>query len=257
MSLGSALGAIPIVGGFIGAQNSSNAGDKYAEQMRQLLEYYKGLDTDAAAAGASPMETAYAGITPDQSAMDAQQNSLQYLQNVQNQGGMTLEDKAALNNAQLQQQAADQSQRNAILQQTGARGGLNNGATLGAQLIGRQQTSNQAANDALNVGAMAQRRKLQAALDAGTLGGQIRNASFGEAATRAGAQDAATQFNKGLLQQTFANKMGLAGARAGLSGGAAQAQYAGTQNSIGLADAARRDLEAKIQKAVSAGGGGE
>lgn len=139
--------------------------------------------------------TEYGKISEDPRLRDAQMQALQGLQDIYRQGGLTAEDKAR--QAMINQQAAQQErgQREAILQNMQARGIGGSGAELAANLAAQQSGANQRAMGGLQTAANAENRALQALLQGGQLGGQIRGQEYGMASDKARAQDIINQFN--------------------------------------------------------------
>ncbi len=121
--------------------------------------------------------------------------ALAKLQQIGNQGGLTSVDRAQLN--QIQNQVSNQSAANraATLQSMAQRGMAGSGAELATELAGNAAQTQSAADQGFNVAAQAQQRALQAIQQAGSMGGQIENTQFGEAAQKAQAQDAINRFN--------------------------------------------------------------
>jgi hypothetical protein len=95
----------------------------------------------------------------------------------------------------------ERGQREAILQNAQARGVAGSGLELAQSMLAQQQASNRAAQQGLDVASMAQQRALQAILQGGQLGGQIRGQDFEEQARVAAAKDAIAQFNAQNQQQ--------------------------------------------------------
>lgn len=140
-------------------------------------------------------------IQTDPSTRAAQMQALGSLQNIAQQGGMTLEDQANLERQMQQAQTAEKGSRDAISSQMAQRGISNSGLGLAAQLSNQQQAAGQEHSDALNTAGQAQARALQALQQAGTLGGQINESEFNQQAQQKQAQDLINRFNTQNQQQ--------------------------------------------------------
>lgn len=125
----------------------------------------------------------------------AQNRALSSLEKQGYEGGLSLNDKATLQDATLSQQARDRGNRNAIQADMSRRGLGGSGFDVAAQLQGQQGTSDQAAQSSLKVAGDAQARALQSIQDAGNLATNYRTQDFGEQAQKASAQDRISQFN--------------------------------------------------------------
>jgi hypothetical protein len=141
------------------------------------------------------------GISTDPRLRDAQMGALNSLSGLAERGGLTLADEANLNKLQSQVAQADKGRRDAILQNMQMRGQGGSGMELLAQLQSGQAATTDASQASADIAGMAQDRALQAMIQGGQLGGQIRGQDFGEQADIAKAQDIINQFNTGNLQQ--------------------------------------------------------
>lgn len=142
-----------------------------------------------------------ANITTDPRLRAAQLGALEALGGIAERGGMTLRDEANLAKLQSDVAQADRGRREAILQNMQMRGQGGSGLELLAQLQSAQGATTEAAAGSRDIAAMAQDRALQALMQQGTLGGQIRGQEFGEQADIARAQDIINAFNAGNLTQ--------------------------------------------------------
>lgn len=147
-------------------------------------------------------DSAMAGVSTDPRLRDAQLKALSQLQEVGDNGGMTLRDQANLSKVQGQVAAADRGRRDAIMQNMAARGASGGGLELIAQMQNAQSSTDREAQSGLDIAAQAQERALQAMMNSGQLGGSIRGQDFGEASQKAQAQDAISKFNAGVRNQT-------------------------------------------------------
>jgi len=133
-------------------------------------------------------------IQEDPKLKEAQMNALQILSQ-RGKGGLTPEDRAALNQIRNQIATDTEAKRQQILQNFQARGQAGGGAELIAALQGAQSGANAESQEGDRLAAMASQNALQAIGQAGTLGGQIRGQEFGQEAQKAQAQDVINQFN--------------------------------------------------------------
>lgn len=163
--------------------------------------------------GQSAGENVYA----DPRFADAQLQSLLGLQDVA-QHGYTREDVAANNLAQNEASRRALAERTAILRGLQARGLGGSGAGVALQIGGQRDAADRAANIAQQQAVEAQRRRLLAVQNAGTMAGQMRTQGVNEAQNRASAADkwaeynararqTAQGYNLGLAQQQFGNQM--------------------------------------------------
>lgn len=140
-------------------------------------------------------DTEMKNVSTDPRLAQAQMAALAQMQGIAADGGMNLRDKANLSKIQGETSQADRGRREAILQNMQARGMGGSGAELLAQLQSSQAATDRSAQQGLDVAAMAQERALQAMMQSGQMGGDIRAQSFGEQAKVASAQDAINNFN--------------------------------------------------------------
>lgn len=170
--------------------------------------------------------TNLAGIKDDPRYRDQQNAADSSLNDIISSGGLTLADKANLNAIRNRSAQTETAGRNAILGGMAARGTLDSGAQLAAQLQGNQQDANGlAAADEATAG-QAQARAYQAIKDRAALAGQGLDRSYNEQANAARAQDAinagniaimntAARYNAGIPQQDFNNQLELTNAQTG------------------------------------------
>jgi hypothetical protein len=138
----------------------------------------------------------------------AQNRALSELENVGYEGGLRLQDKAALQEAQMQGQQQDRAARDNIGAEMARRGTSDSGFNVAARLQGQQASGDRNAVNSMKVAAGAQDRALQAIMGAGTLGTQYRTQEFGEQAQKAGAADRIAQFNTANLRDVNAANIG-------------------------------------------------
>lgn len=138
----------------------------------------------------------------------AQNRALSELENIGYEGGLRLQDEAALQDAMLGAQTRAKSNRMGIMDEMGRRGAGGGGMELAARLEGQQQAGDQEAQSALKIAAGAQDRALQSIMGAGDLAGKYRAQEFGEKGQKASAADRINMFNTQNLQSVNAANVG-------------------------------------------------
>ena len=146
-------------------------------------------------------------VVTSMSQKQAQNNALQSMQQIGESGGLRLQDKAALQDAQMQSDIKGRADREAITSDMARRGQEGSGFDLASQLQAQQGQSDQNAQTSLKVASGAQDRALQSIMQAGQLGTQMRSQDFSEQADKAKAQDAINQFNTTNLQNVQARNV--------------------------------------------------
>lgn len=140
-------------------------------------------------------------VSTDPRLKQQQMNALSSLEGIADAGGMTLVDKANLAGIQKEIGMQERGSREAIISGMARRGQSGSGVELAAMLQNQQGSADRAASQGLNVQATAQARALEAIMQGGQLGGQIRQQEFGEQSEKAQAQDAINRFNTQNSQQ--------------------------------------------------------
>lgn len=125
----------------------------------------------------------------------AQVDTLQGLDDIVNEGGLTAIDRARIANINDEQVQTERSQRAAILQNMAQRGLSGSGFELASQLSAQQGAANNAARQGVDVAALAQQRALDAMMQKANLGGQLSQQQFGQKSAVAQAKDAIDRFN--------------------------------------------------------------
>ncbi len=167
--------------------------DDLSYQIQQLVE--QGVispeDAKTALAGRSELDN----VTTDPRLKSAQMDALSQLQDIGSSGGMTLNDKANLNQIAVDEATKAKGNRDAIIQSANAKGMGGSGLDLMAQLQNEQSAASNKSTRDLNVAGMAQQRALEALMQGGTLAGNMQNQEFNQGATKANANDAISKFN--------------------------------------------------------------
>ncbi len=169
-------------------------------------------------------DTQLKGIKDDPVYRDQQNAADTQLGDIVQSGGLTLADRAALNDIRNRTAQSESAGRNAIAGQMAARGTLDSGAQLAMQLQGNQQSANSLARADESAAAQAQARAFQAIQERARNAGQGLDRDYRQKSDAARAQDAinagntaiqntASMYNAGLPQQNFQNQMSLAQAK--------------------------------------------
>jgi hypothetical protein len=153
--------------------------------------------------------SAFTKIVTDAGQKAAQNKALSQLEQIGDQGGLRLQDKAALQDAMLKSQVAERSNRQGIASDMARRGLSGSGFDVASQLEGQQGVADQNSNSSLKIAADAQQRALDSIEKAGGLATQYRNQDFGEQAQKASAADKINAFNTANLRDVNAANVGL------------------------------------------------
>jgi hypothetical protein len=152
--------------------------------------------------------SALQNIYVDPRLKEAQQKALDQLQEIADAGGLTAQDKALLSQIAREERTQERGQREAIIQSAKERGISGSGLELGSQMIAQQNAATRQSIRDQEAAAMAEGRKMEALLQSGQLGGQMRSQEFGEQAKIAEAQDAMERFNLANKQNVEASNVG-------------------------------------------------
>lgn len=186
--------------------------------------------------------TAYDQISEDPATRSAQVDALNAMLNEGNRNGASIQSQAAIGQILDRTATADAMNREAVMQDMARRGQLGGAQEMAARLMGQQQNARTAALQGTQVAADDRNRALQAMVQAGQLGGNIRGQDYTIAANRANARDALAKWNAqnrtqayndrqqwqyqraagraGLAPQQYNRTVGMGGAIGGLAGGA-------------------------------------
>ncbi len=167
-----------------------------------------------------------AALQTDTGLRSKQMESLAALQDIIDNGGMSLEDRVAQEAALSRSAGAARRGRAGIAADLASRGQLNSGAALQMGMAAEQQNANSARQSGMEAAANAQRRKMEALRELGGQAGSLRGQDRSEASEaaraadernrwNASAQEKAQYYNAGLPQQQFGNQMAKATGQAG------------------------------------------
>jgi hypothetical protein len=184
-------------------QNIPNAPDLSAPLS---LQQYKqsGVYNPAMEQAIQQGPSAVAGLGTDQGSLNAQRAALQQMAQTASMG-MTAQQRAALNEVNQQTGSQISGRQQALMNQLNAQAG-GAGSMTGLKLMNalnaQQEGANEQANQSQNIMANAQANALNAAAQEGSMGSQLNSQLFGQALTKAQAQDQLNRFN--VQQQTAA-----------------------------------------------------
>lgn len=147
-------------------------------------------------------------ITTSVANRNAQNRALKELEDIGYQGGLRLQDKAALQEAMMEGQVKDRANREAIAADMARRGQGGSGFEFASQLAAQQSGADRDASNSLKVAAQAQDRALQSIMGAGDLATKYRGQDYEEQAKRAAAQDAINRFNTANMQDVQQRNIG-------------------------------------------------
>jgi hypothetical protein len=209
-----AAAAAPAVAGVLGRMMSSGdrkeaerlANEAYAEiealglppdqSTELMLEKFKsaGLYTPELEQEIRQTVSKTSEIKEDPRLKDAQMKALEMMQQT-GRTGLNATDRAALNQIRQEVQRDAEAKRQQIMQSMQARGQAGGGAELAASLLSAQAGADQQSEAGDRIAAQAQERALQAMMQSGQLGGQVRGQDLDYNRTVAEAADEMERFN--------------------------------------------------------------
>lgn len=214
MSVGSDIGAAggDLIGSLIGEAMARGDYEEAARLRAQAAQQYEGIGLPGEQAKLGP--SAYEGVGTDPRIRDARMTAMQRMLGIGMEGGMDLESRAALQEAQQQAGGFESQQRGAILDAAQRRGTLSAGTNVAAQLQASQAGANRVAQAGTQAASDARSRAMQALMASGSLGAGLERDDYGQKANLADRRDAITEFNarnaQAFAQQRFGNQMDLA-----------------------------------------------
>lgn len=147
-------------------------------------------------------------ITTSVSNRNAQNRALMELEQMGYDGGLRLQDKAALQDAQMEGQVRERANREAITADMSRRGMGGSGFEFASQLAAQQSGADRDAKSSLSVAAQAQERALQSIMGAGDMATKFRGQDFSEQSQKAQAADAINRFNTSSAQDVQQRNIG-------------------------------------------------
>jgi hypothetical protein len=209
------LSAVPILGqlasGIGGAIAAEGDRRMQRETLERMLAQYRNIPLPVLQQLAPELlgQSAMEGVYADPALVEAQRAALGGLQDVARSGGMTVEDRAAMNLAQDEAARRSQAERMGVLRGLQARGLGSSGAAVGVQLAGQRDAADRASRVGTESAIEARRRALQALQQGGQMAGQMRGQAFGEASQRATAADRWAEYNANARTRTNAYNAGV------------------------------------------------
>lgn len=164
--------------------------------MRQVLNNTQNIPLPSRAdLGSQQGPSALNDVQTDPALASAQRQALESMVNEGQQGGLTVQDRAAL--AEGLQRANQSSNANygRVREGLEARGLQGGGTELAASLAAAQGGANAANTAGLNAASEARARALQSMASAGSMAGQMRGQEYSEKANAAAANDAINRYN--------------------------------------------------------------
>lgn len=167
------------------------------EQQRIALERYRsaGELSPELEHSIKADPSAFEQITQNAQYADAQNKALSQLQSLGEEGGLSLSDKAALQQQLATSANKDKANRDAITDEMARRGQGGSGMALQAQLAGSQSAGDRDAMARLQTLGSARDRALQAISQGGDLAGKLQSQDYQRQSDMASARDRIAQFN--------------------------------------------------------------
>lgn len=211
-------GTTALVGGVASRAAARKAALHKARALSKMAQSYDPYFQELRGTNYALDGTALDGFQADPQAVAAQRQALAELQNIYNQGGLTAEDKASLAEIEQGQLTTESNQRNAILQQAAARGGLTQGGTLAAELGASQNAANQARMSGLRQGAIGRQRALEALSGTFNMAHGLRGQESAEDMQVLAARDAINSFNSNARRAKIGDVISLQNMQNGVKG---------------------------------------
>ncbi len=195
------MGLITGLAGMFAPDNTEgifmNVGVPDPEMMKVQLEEYiqQGLITPEEAQLAMQDPSAYEQIMSDPALKEAQMGALSGLQDVYEQGGLTANSKARMNDIAKNEGIQQRGAREAILSNSAQKGTSGSGLEFLSQLKNQQESAGRQSDRDTDVAADAETRALEAMIQGGTMAGNIRGQDFSQDSKIADAKDAIQRFN--------------------------------------------------------------
>ena len=139
--------------------------------------------------------SAFEQVVQNQKYTQAQDRALGQLQSLGEEGGLSLSDKADLQQQLMESGNKDKANRDAITDDMARRGQLGSGMALQAQIGGAQAAGDRNAMARLSALGSAQDRALQSIMGAGDLAGKMSEQDYGRQSDLASARDRINMFN--------------------------------------------------------------
>jgi hypothetical protein len=189
-----------------------------AQDLRLTLEplVQQGILTPEAYQTILQQPSEFTSMNIDQTGRNAEVAGLNQLQDIANSGGQDAEYKQAMNEALNTSNTQLQGQNASIMQNASARGMPTSDLMAAQQLAQAQNGAYNMNAFSSNAAAQAEQRALQAMTESATLGGQLNQQDYAQAAQKAQAIDAINKYNaQNSQQQSNMNVQGRNQAQAG------------------------------------------
>lgn len=207
-----ALGAGSVLSSLFGMFGGGNDAQKYVDdavaqlvsvsipdpaQQKIALERYRSAgELDPRLEAAIKQDpSAFESIVKNTKYSQAQNRALSELQSLGEEGGLSLSDKADLQDQMIANANKDKGNRAAITDEMARRGQLGSGMELQAQLAGAQDSGDRDAQTRLRALGGAQDRAMDAIIGAGDLAGKLENQDYQQKSDLATARDRIAAFN--------------------------------------------------------------
>jgi hypothetical protein len=172
--------------------------EEQLRKYREMQRLYQGIPVEMRAEqeGVEALgPSAFEGLTEDPALRQQQMATMQALQDIYSQGGLDLQARADIAEAQAASAQNERAQRGAILEDFARRGGGSGNQALLAALSAQQGNANRAGMESMRGAADAQARAFQALAASGQLAGQVRGQDYGAMSDKARAADIVAQYN--------------------------------------------------------------
>ena len=183
-------------------------------------------------------------IQSDPQLRGTQLDALRRMSQIGAQGGMDAQSQAALQEAQYASQKQLQANSAAMMRQQMARGTMDSGGAMAANLANGQASANMLNRGAVQAAGDARSRALQALAQSGKMAGDIRAGDFGEAANNRDAWNQIEEFNEkakmAAQQGTASNMLGRTNAQQGKAGAVLNAAQGYAANGKGQGQKTRQ-----------------
>lgn len=200
-------------------------------------------------------DTAYAGVKEDPRFAGAENEVLNRLM-ADSKTGMNAEDRANLQEANLQAQQNEQASRAAVESLARRRGTYNSGLTQASELSNIQGQANRLNQAGVQAAGQASARARGSLNAAGQYASTLGQRSLNQGNLAAGARDAISRFNQQLPQQNYENAMGKAGALNAVDQGGVEAAMAAAEAKRRLSRGVGQGTGAIAGRAATAAFGG-
>lgn len=188
------------------------SGDRSAAQgdYEKAEQGFAGLDPNIAAQTAGP--SSFDSISIDPKDRAAQLGALTQLENIYKSGGLDASTKAQLQSVDQDTSRQAKAMDSTVANNMSQRGLGSSGASFAQQESNDQAAANREGQAGTQALAMGQGNKMAALQGASSIGSNLQSQDYGQAASRAAAEDAISKFNanqkQGAEEQTFTNSLG-------------------------------------------------